>query len=199
MTRSIVFLTGLTFLALWFVEPVLAQHGPGFGAGGFGRGSAGMPSVPSGGFGTHSGGAMTSMPGGADRGHSGSEAGLQTNQHSQGELSKGNSTTTGSKTASELLTQNTKLSSNLQGLLPSGTSVQDASQGFKNLGQFVAAVHVSHNLGIPFDQLKGKMMSGENLGQAIHELKPGVDAHQEAIKGNQQALDDMEKSMAAHR
>lgn len=98
------------------------------------------------------------------------------------------------KTADELLTQNTKLSSNLQELLPAGTNVQDADKGFDNFGQFVAATHVSHNLGIPFDQLKSEMMNGSSLGQAIHKLKPNVDSRKEAIKANEQALHDMEES-----
>ncbi|HEX9255994.1 MAG TPA: hypothetical protein VF938_10625, partial [Candidatus Angelobacter sp.] len=45
------------------------------------------------------------------------------------------------------LSSNTKLASKLQSLLPPGTDLQTAASGFKNLGQFVAAVHVSHNLG----------------------------------------------------
>lgn len=69
-----------------------------------------------------------------------------------------NSAARGPKTPDELLTQNTKLSSNLAALLPAGTDLQLAAQGFKNLGQFVAAVHVSHNLGIPFACLKADMM-----------------------------------------
>lgn len=43
------------------------------------------------------------------------------------------------------------------------------------------------------------MMSGDSLGQAIHELKPNVDARHEAIKANQQALEDMEKSAASNK
>jgi hypothetical protein len=41
------------------------------------------------------------------------------------------------------------------------------AQGFKNLGQLVAAVHVSHNFYIPFDQLKAKMIGPptESLGK----------------------------------
>ena len=68
-----------------------------------------------------------------------------------------NSMARGPKTPGELLTQNTKLSSNLAALLPSGTDLQTAAQGFKNLGLFVAAVHVSHNLGIPLACLKSDM------------------------------------------
>ena len=109
------------------------------------------------------------------------------------------SSNAGKQTTSDLLTQNTKLSSNLQGLLPTGMNVQDAARGFDHLGQFVAAVHVSPNLGIPFNQLKTEMTNGSSLGQAIHKLRPNVDAREQAIKGNQQALDDMEKSSGKGR
>jgi len=37
-------------------------------------------------------------------------------------------------------------SQRLLGNNPPGTNLQSAATGFKNLGQFVAAVHVSHNL-----------------------------------------------------
>ena len=41
-------------------------------------------------------------------------------------------------------------------------------------GRFVSAVHVSNNLGLPFDGLKQEMLSGSSLGQAIQKLKPGM-------------------------
>src|SRR5215471_4946950 len=41
----------------------------------------------------------------------------------------------------------------VQDLLPKGTSLATAESGFKNEGQFIAAMHVSQNLNIPFDQL----------------------------------------------
>src|SRR5688500_10753566 len=53
--------------------------------------------------------------------------------------------------------KNPKLEARLQKLLPTGTNVQDAASGFKNWGQFVAATHVSQNLGIPFAELKAQM------------------------------------------
>lgn len=89
--------------------------------------------------------------------------------------------TTGRPTVSDQVARNTNLAARLQGILPAGTDVQKASAGFKNLGQFVAAAHVSHNLDIPFDTLKGKMMSGDgmSLGRAIQELKPAADAKTE--------------------
>src|SRR5215471_11873197 len=61
---------------------------------------------------------------------------------------------------SEFLTKNTKLDNNLtsklqsKGLLPAGTDLKDACTGFKNLGQCLAAIHVSHNLKVPFDCMK---------------------------------------------
>ena len=66
---------------------------------------------------------------------------------------------------------------------------QKDAQGFKNYGQFVAAQHVSENLGIDFDKLKA-LMTGDNpksLGQAIQELRPDVDANAEAAKAEKQA------------
>ena len=101
-----------------------------------------------------------------------------------------------SSSISEKLTDNTKLASKLQGLLPAGTNLQQAAQGFKNLGQFVAAVHVSHNLGIPFDQLKAKMIGPpkESLGKAISQLKPTANSKAETKKANDEASQDMSDS-----
>ena len=65
--------------------------------------------------------------------------------------------------------KNAKLEARLANLLPQNTNMTDAAKGFKNYGQFVAAVHVSDNLKIPFSALKAKM-TGTNpmsLGQAI--------------------------------
>jgi len=77
-------------------------------------------------------------------------------------------------TAASRVASNPALASRLKPLLPAGTNLQTAATGFKNLGQFVAAVHVSHNLHIPFDQLKAKMTGPhpESLGRAIQDLRP---------------------------
>jgi hypothetical protein len=148
--------------------PVYAQHG-----GGHGGGAAGGP-------GASMGNSHSSSPGNSADNHSSAAA----DSHS------------GSKTPDQLLANNTKLSSKLQSLLPAGTNLQQAAQGFKNLGQFVAAVHVSHNLGIPFDQLKTKMIGPptESLGQAIHALKPAANSTEESKKGEKQAKQDMDDS-----
>jgi hypothetical protein len=101
----------------------------------------------------------------------------------------------GRPTVEQQVTNNPHLTTTLQTLLP-GADLKTASAGFKNLGEFVAAAHVSHNLDIPFDQLKAKMTgaNGESLGQAIHELKPTVNADAEARKASKEADADIKPS-----
>jgi hypothetical protein len=96
-----------------------------------------------------------------------------------------------------VLDHNSHLTSKLEGLLnlsgPNAlaTLKTDAS-GFKNFGQFMAAVHVSHNLDIPFADLQAKM-TGPNavsLGKAIQELKPEADVKTETKKATTEANED---------
>ena len=102
------------------------------------------------------------------------------------------------RTATDRLAHNPALSSKLQGLLPPNTNLQDTASGFKNMGQFVSAVHVSHNLNFPFDQLKAKMTGNPSmsLGKAIHALSPKVDAKAEAKKAERQGNKDIKDSKA---
>src|SRR3954471_24215181 len=95
----------------------------------------------------------------------------------------------GPMTAQERLATQPQLSQRLQTMLPAGMTVDQAAAGFKNLGQFVAAVHVSKNLGIPFDQLKAQLTgsSAKSLGAAIHTLKPDADAKGEAERAEAEA------------
>jgi hypothetical protein len=100
---------------------------------------------------------------------------------------------------SQRLEQNHRLSSGLESLLPPGANLQEASRGFKNLGQFIAAVHASHNLGIPFDEMKAKLTGPDamSLGKAIHELKPDMDpkaADAEAKRAEKQAKETIKDS-----
>jgi hypothetical protein len=105
------------------------------------------------------------------------------------------------KTPGELLTRNKKLSDKLAALLkqqnPPVTDLQAASQGFKNLGELLAAVHISHNLGIPFDQLKTAAQASGSLTKAVHVLKPDADVKAEVRKAVVQALDDLDKTPGA--
>jgi hypothetical protein len=106
--------------------------------------------------------------------------------------------TGGQKSPSQLLQQNKNLSNKLSTILakqnPPINNIQQAAQGFKNLGQFVAAVHVSQNLRIPFTSLKTDISKGNSLGQAIHALKPDVDSQVESKKGLKQANEDIKES-----
>jgi hypothetical protein len=91
------------------------------------------------------------------------------------------------KTPQDLLQQNTHLSDNIAKLFPAGTDLQAAASGFKNLGEFVSAAHVSSNLGIPFADLKTRLLAGDSLGTAIHALKPGADAQLEVNRARARA------------
>jgi len=74
------------------------------------------------------------------------------------------------------LQRNTNLASRLEARLPAGTNLMTAADGFRNLGQFVAAVNVSSNLDIPFATLKSRMVDdGLSLGQAIQSVRRDVD------------------------
>ena len=68
--------------------------------------------------------------------------------------------------------------------------------GYGRVGRSVAAVHVSHNLAIPFSDLKDKMTSGDNLGKSIHALKPEANAKAETKKANKEAKKDLEDTQS---
>lgn len=183
MKRTLITLTTAAVAVWLFATPALAQ----------GRGQAGHP----GGMGAA--GSMGSMH--DPNGRAGGNAGMS------------NSHASGPKTAGDLLARNTQLATKLSGLLPAGTDLQTAAAGFRNLGQFVAAVHVSHNLGISFDQLKCTELAqaqycpagmtvpskGSSLGQAIETLKPSTsssDAKAAVKEANKQAHNDIRSSQS---
>ena len=86
------------------------------------------------------------------------------------------------------LQQNTNLASKLQTRLPPGTDLNAAAAGFRNLGQFVAAVNVSNNLGLDFPALKTAMVvDGKSLGQAIQAQKGTVDGTSVATRAEHDA------------
>jgi hypothetical protein len=101
---------------------------------------------------------------------------------------------TSGRSVDDLLAQNSKLASQIKDL--TGTAAQQACEGFKNLGECVAAAHVSKNLGIGFDALRSKMTgSGAgSLGKAIQDLKPDANASAEARKAQGQSKADIKAS-----
>jgi hypothetical protein len=159
------FILALVAMAGFSALPAFAQHGHGGGSGGGGGHDSHASSSSH--DGDHDGKADKDGDSHGGHGHHGSIA---------------------SKLAS-----NPKLSAKLSALLPPGTDLAAASAGFKNLGQFVAAVHVSKNLGIPFDQLKSKMTGPPplSLGKAITALAPTADAKAALKQAKQQAKADL--------
>ncbi len=97
-------------------------------------------------------------------------------------------TTTRLTPVQQKLQQNTHLASKLETRLPKGTDLMTAAEGFRNLGQFVAAVNVSNNLGIDFVNLKTSMVDdGLSLGQSIQTWKPTANSTREASLAESQA------------
>ena len=86
-----------------------------------------------------------------------------------------------------------RLAGTLAKLLPAGTDLRAEASGFRTLGHFVAAAHVSNNLAIPFSSLKAKIVQGSSLDEAIHALRPDIDAQIEARKARAMAADDLAK------
>jgi len=97
---------------------------------------------------------------------------------------------------SDVLSHNTAIAGKIKSL--TGEDAKTACDGFKNLGQCVAAAHVAKNLDIPggFDALKAKVTGtgSISLGKAIEQLSPNANAKSQAKKANKQADNDMKES-----
>lgn len=112
------------------------------------------------------------------------------------------------ETISDQLSKKSKLSNKLQTL--TGMPAQQACSGFKNLGQCVAAAHVSRNLGLSFACMKADMtgqapakgsscptgtgFKSMSLGRSIQTLSPNANQKVEAKKAQRQADADIKNS-----
>jgi hypothetical protein len=122
----------------------------------------------------------------------------------------GSTTTTQLNPIAAKIASKPNLNSKITGMLPTladGTkmTLNQASLGFKNQGQFIAALHVSQNLGISFTELKSHMVTVTpgvggaeptatqtgSLGQAIQAVKKTADSTTEAQKAETQATSDL--------
>ncbi len=120
-------------------------------------------------------------------------------------------TPAGQQKIDNILKKNSAISGKLQTL--TGMPAQQACTGFKNLGQCVAAAHVSKNLGIPFACLRADMTGQAapagsscpagtaastkapmSLGKAIQTLSPNANSKLEAKKAQKQADRDIKDS-----
>lgn len=157
-----------------YCAPVFAQHGGGRPAG-VGPGSTGAPA----GVGSEASG-RPSDPGSAGMGHSGMASGSPTSVLDNNHVSTA---------LTNALTKS--------GVTIPGGNLQTACSGFKNLGQCVAALHVTKNLNLTFGDLQTKMAS-ESLGKAIQDLGgPNVNGKTEAKKANKQASQDLNAAQSA--
>lgn len=106
------------------------------------------------------------------------------------------------------------LNAKLTGMLPMDPAtgrtmtLNKASRGFKNQGQFIAALHVSQNLGIPFADLKSHMVTvtpgapGQrptatqtgSLGQAIQASKATAAVTTEVERAQTQSAADLQST-----
>jgi hypothetical protein len=125
------------------------------------------------------------------------------NEHANAGISHGPKVEGWQTKMNERFQNDAKFRERMESLLPQGMDLKTAESGFKNNGQFMAALHVSKNLGISFDQLKAKMTgvstdaTGQttnstpmSLGKAIHELRPNLpetQANQEAQRAEKEA------------
>ena len=100
----------------------------------------------------------------------------------------------GRPTIADRLSRDHGLATQLQKLFPMDTDLVKASDGFDNLGQFVAAAHVAdNNPNFTFEELAAKMHDGDgmSLGAAIHALDPQADAETEVETAQTQAAVDL--------
>lgn len=95
------------------------------------------------------------------------------------------------------LAENPSLASRIQFLLPPGTSLQAAASGFNDETQFVAALHVSQNLHLPFNELKADLRRSKynSLTHVLQNLRPelrsrGIDS--QIKKAERQAKADLQ-------
>jgi hypothetical protein len=139
----------------------------------------------------------------------------QPNAHAAARTST--STRTPTPTTNPIATKiqaNARLSSKVSAMLPidphtgKTMTLNTASMGFKNQGQFIAALHVSRNLGVSFVSLKNAMVTKQStasgttmtqtgsLGHAIQTVKhtSSATATTQATRAEQEADSDLKAS-----
>src|SRR5260370_12989277 len=108
-------------------------------------------------------------------------------------------TTTTPNPIAAKISSHPQLASRLTAMLPKGMTLNQASTGFKNQGQFIAALHVSQNLGCGcFKQLQTDMTKKHmSLSQAIQDVKKTANATVEAQRAETEAHDDVKRATTA--
>ena len=80
----------------------------------------------------------------------------------------------GDRSIADNIAKSPQLEARLKAMLPSGMTLEQASDGFRNQGQFIAALEASKNQNIDFVKLRAEMTGDDalSLGQAVQKLKP---------------------------
>ncbi len=141
----------------------------------------------------HGGGRPAGLGGGASGMGHGADAGMGGGMSGMGHANAGAQVPSSALSNQHLDTALTNALGK-SGITIPGGNLQSACGGFKNLGQCIAALHVSHNLGISFADLQAKMTGSgsESLGKAIQSLGgANVNAKSEAKKAGKQAQHDL--------
>ena len=95
------------------------------------------------------------------------------------------------------LQRNLVLADSLRSRLPTGTDLYAAAGGFRRLELFVATVHASTNIEIPFSELKRRIVNdGMTLGQAIQDIRPKSRYWDEARRAEDEAAASIRTSEA---
>jgi hypothetical protein len=128
--------------------------------------------------------------------------GKPTHGTTSGSTSTSTSTSPSTSTSTPLNAIAAKISSKQQlntkiaALLPKDMTLNDASKGFRNQGLFIAALHVSQNLGCDcFKQLQTDITKKHmSLGQAIQDVKKTANSTVEVQKAETEANDDVKST-----
>ena len=71
----------------------------------------------------------------------------------------------------------------VQKVLNPGTKIELAAEDFETPEEFVTVAHAARNTSVPFMVLKHRVLNeGQTLAEAIHELKPDLDAKAEVAR-----------------
>jgi hypothetical protein len=77
-------------------------------------------------------------------------------------------------------------------VLNPGAKLELAAADFQSVEQFMTVAHAAKNTGVPFMVLKDRVLNQKTtLADAIHELKPTVDAKSEVARARAAAAEDL--------
>jgi hypothetical protein len=78
-------------------------------------------------------------------------------------------------------------------VLNPGAKLEIAAADFSNAEQFITVAHAARNTNVPFMVLKHRVLDeGRSLADAIHELKPELNAQAEVTRARDAAREDLD-------